>query len=270
MLAALIFLGFGVVMLVVAGVLLFFRRKALRKTELMRRVETSAAADVSGLAPGSPVEVKGALRCESPLKSEMASHECAYYHSRVLREYQETDRDADGDRRTRRRSETVASNERFAPFAVEDDSGLVGVRGEGAEVDAPEVMNRFERETGGSSSVTLGGFTVNLGGGERTLGYRYVESVLPVDAPVYVLGSVQRDGEIGAPADGEDGRFIISYRSEEQLEGKYRRDALWLALISAGLFLLGGAFVAVGIAAATGAIEFSQTAAPAAVALART
>ena len=40
---------------------------------------------------------------------------------------------------------------------------------------------------------------------------------------------------------------MISYRSEEQLEGKYRRDALTLALVAAGLFLFGLIFVVVGI-----------------------
>lgn len=253
MFLGIVFLVFGVLAWVAVGVLLYFRRKTLGKTEVMRRVDTSAAAEVTGASAGAAVEVKGNLRCESPLESEMAGQACAYYLSQVIREYQETDRDADGDLETRRRSEVVASNERFAPFAVEDDSGAVGVRSEGAEVDAIEVMNRFERDTDGAGSVTLGGLTVNLGGGERTIGYRHVESVLPVDAPVYVLGTVQEDGEIGAPPPGDEGqRFLISYRSEEQLEKKFRRDALLLGLIALGLFVFGAIFVAVGVAAAAG------------------
>jgi E3 ubiquitin ligase len=253
----LVFLFFGILAWVATGVLLYFWRKTLRKTELMRRVKTSAVAEVTDVAPGAVVEVKGTLRCESPLESEMAGRTCAYYLSRVLREYEETERDPDGDLKTRRRSETVASNEQFAPFAVEDESGAVGVRAEGAEVDALEVVNRFERDTGGGTSITLGGFTVNLGGGERTIGYRYVESVLPVDGPVYVLGAVQEDGEIGAPRPGdEESRFLISYRSEEELEKKFKRDALWLGLAALGLFLFGAIFAAVGVAAATGFIEF--------------
>jgi len=122
---------FGVVAWVAVGVLLYFRRRTLGKTEAMRGVETSSATEAAGLAPGTPVEVKGTLRCESPLESEMAGRTCAYYLSQVIREYQETERDADGDLETRRRSEVVASNERFAPFAVEDDSGAVGVRERG-------------------------------------------------------------------------------------------------------------------------------------------
>jgi hypothetical protein len=249
----LIFGLFGVVMWVAAGVLVYFRQRQLRKTALMRQVETASAAEVAGLSPGTLVELKGTLRCESPITSEMGGHACAYYLSRVIREYTETDRDADGDLKTRRRSETVASNERFAPFAVEDGSGAVGVRGEGAEVDALEVVNRFERGTDGGG-ITLGGVTINLGGGERTIGYRYVESILRVDEPVYVLGAVQEDGQIAAPAeaDAEEKKFIVSYRSEEQLEKKYRKDALVLGLIALGLFLFGTVFLAVGVAAAAG------------------
>ncbi len=253
MFLGIVFLAFGLLAWVAVGVLLYFRRKTLGKTELMRRVDTSSVADASAAAPGTLVEVKGTLRCESPLESEMTGRPCAYYLSQVIREYQDTDRDADGDLKTRRRSEVVASNERFAPFAVEDGSGAIGVRGEGAEVDAVEVMNRFEKDTGGTGSVTLGGLTVNLGSGERTIGYRHVESVLPVDAPVYVLGAVQRDGEIGATQQGDEGeQFLISHRSEEQLEKKYERDALWLGLIALGLFVFGAIFVAVGVAAAAG------------------
>jgi hypothetical protein len=245
-----IFLAFGIVMLVAGGVLLYFRSKALGKTALMRGTETSRASDVPGAAPGTLVEVKGTLRCEEPLSAEMSGERCAYYLSQVIREYRETERDSDGDLKTRRRSEVIASNERFAPFAVEDDSGAVGVRAEEAEVDAKEVVNRFEKDDGsGAGSITLGGFSVNLGGGPQTIGYRHVEKILPVDAPVYVLGPVGEDGGISA---AEDEKFIISYRSEEQLEKKYKKDALVLALVAAGLFVFGLIFAGVGVASAIG------------------
>jgi hypothetical protein len=253
---SLIFVLFGASMWVTAGVLVYFRRRQLRKIDVIRQVETSTASAVSVLAPGTLVEVKGTLRCESPLKSEMTEQVCAYYLSQVTREYQERDYAYDDDvgHQNRRRSEVMASNEQFAPFAVEDRWGDVGVRGEGAEVDALEVMNRFEKDPG-ERGFTLGGATINLGGGERTLGYRYVERVLRVGEPVYVLGVVQEDGQIGAPSKAErEKRFLISYRSEEQLEKKYRRDALWLSLIALGLFLFGAIFLGVGIAAATGAL----------------
>lgn len=238
-----IFAVFGVLMWVAAGVLVHLRRKQLRKTGLMDKTPTSRAADAAGAAPGTPVEVEGTLRCLEPLKSEMANRLCAYHLSRVIREYRETERDVDGDLKTRRRSRVVASNERFAPFVVEDDSGTVGVRPKGAEVDAVEVVDRFEENEGRSRGLVLGGVSVVLGEGEDTIGHRHVESVLPVDSPVYVLGYATGDGGIGA-APAEDGatHFLISHRSQEQLGKKYKRDALVLSLVAVGLFVAGGLF----------------------------
>ena len=59
----------------------------------------------------------------------MAGQACACYLSQLIRGYRETDKDADGDLKARRRSEVVASEGRFAPFAVVVGSGAVGVRG---------------------------------------------------------------------------------------------------------------------------------------------
>ena len=250
MMFTLIFVLFGILMWAAAGVLLYFRRRQSSKTELMRDTETSAAARVAAMAAGTPIEVKGTLRCEEPLTSEMAGRKCAYYVSRVIREYRETERDADGDLETKRRSAVVSESERFAPFYVEDPSGMVGVRGEGAEVDALEVANRFEEREDDRPGFKIGGVTVQMGEGQQTLGYRHVEHVLPVDAPVYVLGTARADGRIGAPEDeGGDGRFLISHRSEEDLSKGYKRDALVLALVAAGLFVFGAVFLAVGLGA---------------------
>jgi hypothetical protein len=256
MVAAVIFLLVGVALWVAAGVVLFFRGKAKGKASAMTAVETSGAAEVASLAPGSVVEVKGTLRCEAPLESEMAGERCAYYSSRVIREYMRQDHDDDNDVGSDRRSETISHSERFAPFSVEDATGSVLVNAEGAEIDAKEVMDRFERHTDGSS-VTIAGATINLGGGERTIGFRSVESVLPVDAPIYVLGVVNEDGSIGAPAGDRDERFVVSYRSEEALGAQIGKDARVLGLVAAGLAVGGVVFAAVGIAGLAGFIQFS-------------
>ena len=51
---AIIFLLVGDLAWVAVGVLLYSRRKALGKTEVMRRVETSVATELTGMALGSP------------------------------------------------------------------------------------------------------------------------------------------------------------------------------------------------------------------------
>jgi hypothetical protein len=246
MVAFLILLLFAVIFLVAGGVMLYFRNRTKQKSALMSQTETSSASDVSGLSPGTLVEVKGTLRCESPLTSEMAGTSCAYYSSKVIREYMERDYDDDGG--SDRRSEVIAQNEQFAPFVVEDGSGTVAVNAEGAEVDARQVVNRFDRDTGNEGSFSLGGMTINLGGGERTIGYRYTESILPIDAPVYVLGTVQEGGGIGAPASGEEGhRFVVSHRSEEVLGQSLGKTVLWLGVGGVGALVLGVILLVIGI-----------------------
>src|SRR5918997_2112567 len=210
MVTFLILLLLAVIFVVAGIVLLYFRNRNKQKAALMGEMETSGARDVSGLSPGTLVEVKGTLRCEEPLTSEMANERCAYYSSTVTREYLERDHDDDDDVGSDRRSEVVARNEQFAPFSVEDASGSVPVSAEGAEMDARQVVNRFERHTGGNGpSISLGGATINLGSRQLTLGYRYTERILPVDAPIYVLETVREDGRIGAPPpDVEGQRFV--------------------------------------------------------------
>src|SRR5918998_695685 len=218
MVAFLILLFFAILFLVAGGVLLYFRNRTRQKSALMGQTETSGASEVGGLAPGTLVEVKGMLRCEEPLTSEMAEKTCAYYSSTVTREYLRPDHDDDNDVGSDRRTEVMAQNVQFAPFVVEDDSGSVAVDAEGAEVDARQVINRFDRNTGNEGTFSLGGVSINLSGGESTIGYRYTESILPVDEAVYVLGTVQEDGGIGASQSGEEGhRFVVSHRSEESL-----------------------------------------------------
>ena len=148
-----------------------------------------------------------------------------------------------------RRSEVVAHNEQFAPFTVEDATGRVPVNGEGAEVDARQVVDRFERNSGGNGpSISLGRATINLGGGERTLGYRYTENILTVDAQVYVLGTVQEDGTIGGPPFGKEGhRFVVSHRSEDALGQSLGKTVRWLGVGGIGAIVVGIALLAIGL-----------------------
>jgi hypothetical protein len=136
----------------------------------------------------------------------------------------------------------------FAPFMVEDGSGFVGVHAEGAEVDARQVVNRFDRNVGNEGTFTLGGVSVNLGGGDRTIGYRYTETILPVDEQVYVLGTVQEGGNVGAPpSDAKDHRFVVSHRSEEAHTQSLGKTSLWLGVGGVASLVLGVVLLVIGI-----------------------
>jgi hypothetical protein len=249
------------------GLLLYVRHRTSRKVDLMRQTQTTGASAVSEFSPGTSVEVKGTLRCESPLRSEMAEESCACYFSRVTREYVRSSGpssdDSPGSHHSRQTaSETLSEVVRAAPFFVEDGTGRVEVDPQGSEVDAKEVVDRFEPSA--SPGFTLGGAPVPFDEEARTLGYRYTESVLPVDSPVYVLGVVREGGGIGAgpePVDAsveelplmkggelastlpssrdKERRFVISHRSEEVLGQDLARTAFWMAVAAAGALAVG-------------------------------
>ena len=156
------------------------------------------------------------------------------------------------------------------PFFVEDGTGRVEVHPQGSEVDAQEVVDRFEPSA--SPGFTLGGVPVPFDEEANTLGYRYTESILPVDSPVYVLGVVREDGGIGAGAGQVDApveelplmkggelastlpssrdkerRFVISHRSEEALGQDLARTVFWMAVAAVGAFALGAIVAVAGL-----------------------
>ncbi|MDQ3437536.1 MAG: E3 ubiquitin ligase family protein [Actinomycetota bacterium] len=271
-----------IVLLVVAlgfwaagGLLLYVRHRTRRKVDLMRQTQTTSASEMSAFSPGTPVEVKGTLRCESPLQSEMAEETCACYFSRVTREYVRSSGhssdDSPGSHHSRQTaSETLSESVRAVPFFVEDSTGRVEVHPQGSEVDAQEVVDRFEPSA--SPGFTLGGAPVPFDEEANTLGYRYTESVLPIDAPVYVLGVVREEGGIGAgpgpvnaPVEelplmkgGElastlpssrdkERRFVISHRSEEALGQDLARTVFWMAVAAGGALALGAIAAVAGV-----------------------
>jgi hypothetical protein len=183
------------------GLLLYVRHRTRRNVDLMRQTQTADASGLSEFPPGTTVEVKGTLRCEIPLHSEIAEENCACYVSRVTREYVRSSGhssdDSPGSHHSRQTaSETLSEIVRAVPFFVEDGTGRVEVHPQGSEVDAKEVVDRFEPSA--SPGFALGGDPVPFDEEANTLGYRYTESVLPVDSPVYVLGVVREGGGIGA------------------------------------------------------------------------
>ena len=125
-------------------------------------METSTAAELRSMAQtvageigagsfNQMVEVKGVIRCEQPLQSELTRAPCVHYQMKVTREYEETHWETDANnnrvRRDRRGSETVAENTRSCTFEVEDSTGRVSVDPTGAKMISERVCDRFERES---------------------------------------------------------------------------------------------------------------------------
>ena len=244
-----VMLVIGLVLLVVGAALLFFGRRTQAKTNLMQSVATMTASQLPSLLSGEMVEVKGTTQCAAPLTAEYANKPCVWYSASVVREYEKQERDSKGNVQTNRTSETISSNSQSTPFMVEDATGQVEVNLDGAEIDAPMILDRFEDHKSNSGpSISFQGVSITAGDDDHTLGYRYQVRALEVAKPVYVLGVYREDGTIGAPPPGSKTRkFIVSHRTEEELRSSWGKQAFWLGTTAAGSFIIGGVLVVLGI-----------------------
>ncbi len=232
----------GGILIIVGIVLYFVHRRHTGRLGSMKRLRTSTIKSLQETAQavaqqigagswGEYVEVKGKIHCDRPLTSGLSETPCVYYETKVVREYEETYTDSDGDRRTRRGSDTVSSNKQSMPFWIEDSTGRIEIEPEGADIDTIQMMNEFRPDGGGGSQISFGNinFSVNLnsGSGGRTIGYRFEEKILPLDRRVYVLARVSdHSGRSTLVKPTESGQvFLISLKSEEQLTASSQKNA---------------------------------------------
>ncbi len=200
--------------------------------------------------------VRGKIRVDEPLRSELTQQECVHYTMTVTREFEETiaSRTSRGSStRTKRGSESVASNTRSIPFRVEDESGSIAVDPHGAKIDAVEVLDDFRPGEYRQGVTTYGGvslaprFRQGLGG-RRTLGYRYSESVLPVNTTVLVVGAANdTTGEVTLRQPVDSGKkLIISSKTFEALAAaadrgaRFARNGMYACLGVGAALALGG------------------------------
>ncbi|TVR73457.1 MAG: hypothetical protein EA415_07650 [Sphaerobacteraceae bacterium] len=246
----------GILLMIGAGVALWNRRKFSEKMNLIRRAVHARPGEVGNAFPGELVAVTGNAESSQALISEQSETPCIYYDFQIVRRYERSrggvsmgGRNLRGRRRRtgrQRGRETVAENEQWVPFRIEDESGAVRVNPDGAWFEARKVMDRYEREDS-NNLLGIPGLNVNLGfGGNQTLGYEIKENAIPTGTPLFIAGPVNEKGEIER---NRNHGLIVTYRSESALRddwGKRERYQLIAALVAAGLGVL--AFFGAGVA----------------------
>lgn len=208
--------------LAVAVFSLFASLRALRRKRLIDNLPTSKTHGVFiGL-----VELKGVVQCEQPLVSYLAGTRCVYYffdvQERWSRWVTETVSDGKGGTRTVTRQEsgwtTVASRVESTPFYVQDDTGSLLVRPEGARIEASDVFNQtcspFDPLYYGKGPA---GGIINSDHVRR-----FSETALPLQAPLFIVGQARERHDVVAPeiaADPKVSDYLISVRTQEQVSG---------------------------------------------------
>jgi hypothetical protein len=224
--------------LLLLSIILFFiwrsqrsRLASLRAARLSTVAELKQIADAVAQEIGAGswqdyVKIRGQVQCAQPLLSQIKQAECVYYRTKVIREYEEitSRRDESGNtiQGTQRKSETIASNTQSTPFQLLDSTGQIAIEPSGAEVETVRILSEFQSDRMQlEGRLSYGGFFLTLPNPSmgRTLGYRYEESILPMDREVLVVGMASdttKELTIRKPSDPTQ-RFIISLKIEEEL-----------------------------------------------------
>ncbi len=200
----------------VSLVFLAFSVRAYRRKHLMDNLPTSKTAGVFiGL-----VEVEGTAESEEFLTSYLAGRSCVYYEWSVEEEWERTSTDSKGNKSTTSGWETVASGGDRIPFYVKDDTGVVLILPERAEIKATsyfsETCSRQDRLYYAKGPRKK----VSNSTGRR----RFQEKGIDAHAPLYVIGTARERRDIVAPeiAYQRGGRlFLISAQTQSSLSRGY-------------------------------------------------
>lgn len=261
----------GIICLIVGIIFIFLYRGEANKVYQMKVAETRYAQELHEMAKEIAAEVgaggyheicevKGLVKCETPLTSEIAKKPCVYYQMSVERkweenyeeEYYETDEDGNEHRKTRWRtrqgSDTVASNRQQIDFWVEDESGRIKIDPDGANLETVKAIDQFQPADNDATELSFMGFNINVGGTtgqRRTLGYHFEEHLLPLDRKVYVLGEVSdSSGELKIKKPTEkDHKFVISLKSEEEMIAGAEKNVKIFQIISIVGFVVGAILI---------------------------
>jgi hypothetical protein len=201
---------------------LFASLRAVRRKRLIDNLPTSKTHGVFiGL-----VELKGTVQCEEPLTSFLAETSCVYYsyqiEERWSRTVTTTEDDGKGGTRTVTRQEsgwtTVATETESTPFYVQDDTGSILVRPDGARIEA---LGVFDQQCSRWDALYYGKGPAN-GVMDSDGVRRFTETAIPLQAPLFLVGQARERQDIVAPeiaADPNASEFLISIRSEEEVSG---------------------------------------------------
>ncbi|NET39204.1 MAG: hypothetical protein F6K19_45745, partial [Cyanothece sp. SIO1E1] len=216
------------VILLICAVVRFIQWRAVfGELKTITATETSTVAElkevieaiISGLGNADmfrqQVEVKGLIHCSEPMIAELSAKPCVYARSLYKEKFEETYTD-EGETKIRQDSVVLTDNTRSVIFQLEDDTGSITINPVGANIEAIEVVNRYELNKNAEKLDT-----------RRNLGHQYNEWILPVGQRIYVLGEISSSNDhvvIGKPLQ-EAYPFLITHKLEDQIVGAKRAKA---------------------------------------------
>jgi hypothetical protein len=241
----------GILLVIAAIACVIIALNLDRRVIAMRATGTLSTSEVERLhragERGLRCEISGVIECDSPLTAPMSNIICVAYSHQVV-QHVETGvysdfEDTRNNRATfdglmphnREYTQIEAPNDRRVRFYVRDASGRLLVDPAWATMDMPRTNERYESITSGVDSAR-----------PETVGAWNTEDALALGSPVYVLGylgEVYGEAALICHASSKEHPFVISHRSERELEQRVSTRSNLLYLGSGVAGVLGGVLI---------------------------
>jgi hypothetical protein len=177
-------------------------------------------------------ELKGTAESDVPLTSHLAGKRCVYFSWHVEEHWSkivhETYTDSKGHIQTRTRTEsgwtTVASGGQAIPFYLKDDTGIIRIIPEGADITPVTIFDQ---------SCSPGDPLYYWKGPREAIAHSthersFIETAIPLHTMLYIMGHARERQDVAAAEIAKDKNaemFLISTRTEKQISTGY---AIWL------------------------------------------
>lgn len=226
---------------------------SVRASRMRRYLDDTPTSPAAGVFIGD-VEVRGTAESDGPLVAYLSELSCVHHAWSISEHWQrwvtETYRDSKGNTRTRQRLESgstvIASGGEQIPFYVQDDTGVVLVRPEGAKIESvasvgftcgPEHPGYYGKGPPGAVS-------------DSTQQRTFTEEIIPLHRTVFVVGRARERSDLVAAeiALDEDARLFVITVHEEKSIGRGYAIASWVwGIVGFLLALVMGALTAHGL-----------------------
>jgi hypothetical protein len=213
----------------------------LRKKRLIDDMPTSKTLGVFiGL-----VELKGTAESDNPLTSYLAGQPCVLYKWKVEEHWSRmiTTVGAKGAVSTQRESgwTTVAKGEQITPFYLKDNTGVIRIVPEGAQIEDKEIYDETCKRV--DPLYFSKGPSNEIANSERQR--RFIETAILLHANLYIMGQAREREDIVAAEIAKDKKapmFLISTRTEKQVNSGFGL-GFWVLTFSGLVVAYAGVFI---------------------------
>ncbi len=261
----------GGIFFLLGTLLLYFSAVQRARRERFRAVRTCTPREIAEAPPppGTLVEVRGTIACDTPITAALSRQACVFFASSIRERIEEISwqpnrRTGLVERQVRTFHRSLEERTDRVPFWLVDQGHRVLVDPHGAEIEGKPSVDRFHpadlppRLPGHDPArLTVPGGTVSGDSPspgspgpavrppeQRVLGAQQSETLLPLGAAIGVIGTLQeRQGRLVLAKPAPAGSlFLITGRTLEDLAGAAEK-AMRFWLIGGGVSCLLGFFI---------------------------